>query len=446
MRVLAFASLLLLASPNWASAETCDAECAGHGACFTERGTLACLCEPGYAAVGLTCVATEHDELASRARHAARIGERVVAIAEAQVGRRRAQVRDGDDALDDYLSDEEWWCSDFVAWTYMRAGVPLDGGAMGGWLVTNNEAVGAWFAARDRWHPRGDGYVPRPGDFVRMPTERGGHAAIVTHVRGTTLHTVEGNVSGEVARGVYYHYPQNPLLAGFGQVALDNEPPAVELDAPESDAIVGLPLVLHGAVRDDGPADALAIRFRASAPDVVVQADGPDAIVTFRRPGRFEIGLEADDGEHTTRVTVDVRARTDDPPIVALRARDGAPLFAVLEASVDDEASPALLWEAVSGPGEVELADPERARTDATFSAPGRYELALTADDGTHRVERRIVVDVQAAGIGVTGIGCAVSPAAQPRRGLIPTCVGACLHALALLGRVARRSKTRGPA
>ena len=43
---------------------------------------------------------------------------------------------------------------------------------------------------------------------------------------------------------------------------------------------------------------------------------------------------------------------------------------------------PALTWTKVSGPGTVTFADPKAPVTTATFSAPGEYELRLTADNG----------------------------------------------------------------
>ncbi len=405
MRRLSIAlTLTLLAAPASAQDDPCAGEtCSARGECFAERGIAACLCEEGQAAVGLTCVAVEGGADPLRARRAPGIGERVASLAEAQVGRKRHQVRHEDDALTDYLADGEWWCADFVSWVYRQAGVPFDGGAMGGWLLTNNHVLARWFERRGLFHPRGDGYAPEPGDFVRFPTERGGHAGLVVEVRGTTLYTVEGNVNGAVSRERYYHYPDNPLIAGFGQLALDNATPEVEVGA-DREVLVDERVTLQGSAEDDGPPERLLVTWSADAPDVTIRhASRPEAEVTLPRPGRFALTLAASDGEHTTRETVTLTAVRDDPPQVVLRTTERAPLFAALEAEVFDEGEPALTWRTVDGPGDVDLSDPTSPRPEARFTDAGRYVLALTADDGRHTTEQRLTLDVEAG-----GLGCAV--------------------------------------
>lgn len=408
-RILLLTVVIALPAQAQAQGACADVDC-GAGVCFAERGTPGCLCDDGFAAVGLECARSEHDdELVLRARRRPGAAERAVAIAEAQLDRKRAQIEHGGDALSDYLAPDEWWCSDFVAWVYQQAGVPFSGGAMGGWLLTNNHAMERWFATRGMWVDRRsdamDEYVPQPGDFVRFPTERGGHAAIVVRANGTTLHTIEGNVSGEVARGRYFHYRDNPLIAGFGRVALDNAPP--EVDAGEAlDVLVGDTITLAGHVQDDGPAEALRVAWTADVPGVAwTGADRAEAEARFDRPGRFELTLEADDGEHVVQRSVRVTARRDDPPALTLRERERGPLWTRLSAEVVDEGTPALRWEVRDGPGDVELSDPAAADTEAHFSAPGRYVLALAADDGVNLAEQRLTVHVQAA-----SFGCAATP------------------------------------
>ena len=51
-------------------------------------------------------------------------------------------------------------------------------------------------------------------------------------------------------------------------------------------------------------------------------------------------------------------------------------------------------WTMLNGPGRVTFAPPASARTKATFSTPGLYELELSASDGefTERVRLNVKV------------------------------------------------------
>lgn len=70
--------------------------------------------------------------------------------------------------------------------------------------------------------------------------------------------------------------------------------------------------------------------------------------------------------------------------------------------AVDDEGLPregklTVAWKATRGPGTVTFANPNAARTRATFSAPGAYELELTASDSQLEGRTRVTVMVKAA-------------------------------------------------
>jgi len=99
------------------------------------------------------------------------------------------------------------------------------------------------------------------------------------------------------------------------------------------------------------------------------------------------------------------------PPIVRVlgasaRGRGALPALSVavseelnLFGSVSDEGLPrngklSVEWRQLSGPGTVKFTSPQMARTRATFSAPGTYELELSATDGelTNRTRLRVVV------------------------------------------------------
>ena len=89
--------------------------------------------------------------------------------------------------------------------------------------------------------------------------------------------------------------------------------------------------------------------------------------------------------------------------VLGLAGRDTALTATVSEplnlfGSVSDEGLPregalTAAWRLVSGPGQVTFTDPAAARTRATFSAPGMYELELSASDSV--LEARTVVTVK---------------------------------------------------
>jgi hypothetical protein len=54
---------------------------------------------------------------------------------------------------------------------------------------------------------------------------------------------------------------------------------------------------------------------------------------------------------------------------------------------------PTLQWSKVSGPGEVQFADPTARSTEATVSETGTYVLRLTADDGAHQVSDEVTIE-----------------------------------------------------
>jgi hypothetical protein len=51
----------------------------------------------------------------------------------------------------------------------------------------------------------------------------------------------------------------------------------------------------------------------------------------------------------------------------------------------------------LSGPGTVRFTDPDKARTRASFSAPGAYELELWASDSMLEDRTKVVVTVGTA-------------------------------------------------
>lgn len=83
------------------------------------------------------------------------------------------------------------------------------------------------------------------------------------------------------------------------------------------------------------------------------------------------------------------------PPTLSVAVGEELNLFG----SISDEGLPrdgklTVEWKQLSGPGTVKFTSPQAARTRSTFSAPGTYELELSANDGelTNRARVRVVV------------------------------------------------------
>ena len=217
---------LVLGATTVAGAERpcADVDCSGHGVCIAEDTRPACLCDRGFVAEGLQCVPKPEPPQSPVGGEVS--GEAIVAVARAEVGRELPAVGleqlEYPGALQDHLPVDELWCTDFVAWVYKVAGVPLGGGYEGGWLVTNNRALRRYFERRGLWvdhtAPAFASFEPRPGDYVRIRTRTWGHSAIVERVEGDTLHIIEGNARGVVRATAYPSFRTHPKVDGFGIV------------------------------------------------------------------------------------------------------------------------------------------------------------------------------------------------------------------------------------
>jgi len=134
------------------------------------------------------------------------ISDDIVSIAVAENGRGPQEV--GREInfypydLGRYLGPDEAWCSEFVAWVYRVAGDPFTGGYEGGWLLRSSTQIRSWFQNNKRFINKSDpdwnSFIPVAGDYIRYDTSGGGHSGIVRYVEGSTLYTVEGNVSNLV--------------------------------------------------------------------------------------------------------------------------------------------------------------------------------------------------------------------------------------------------------
>jgi len=77
------------------------------------------------------------------------------------------------------------------------------------------------------------------------------------------------------------------------------------------------------------------------------------------------------------------------------RARSNAPRNAEPAPAENPGPAPATTWSKVSGPGDVQFADPKAAFTTATFSTPGAYVLEVTADNGSTKASSTLSVKVE---------------------------------------------------
>jgi hypothetical protein len=212
---------LLLAWPEAALAQACSGvRCSGHGTCMEERSQPYCFCEEGFSAEGLECQPSgaAHDPERPPG------GMHIVGVALAEEGRDLPHIgatrHSAPGPLAGFLRPDDLWCSDFVSWVYRAAGIPFSGGYAGGWHLTNNQMIRAWYARRGMFvakdTPEWRDVRPMPGDYVRIHTPTWGHSAIVRYASSDTLYTIEGNAGGRVITTRYTNWRTHERIDGFG--------------------------------------------------------------------------------------------------------------------------------------------------------------------------------------------------------------------------------------
>lgn len=122
---------------------------------------------------------------------------------------------------------------------------------------------------------------------------------------------------------------------------------------------------------------------------------------------------DAIDGEATLRLTLDngtwweitareIDAQLNHPPTVAIseptvgtvNLPSGVGLWLAAQALDPDGDALAVLWERISGPGEVTFDDPAALETGARFAADGDYLLRVTVDDGEYTATAEVTARV----------------------------------------------------
>jgi hypothetical protein len=141
-----------------------------------------------------------------------------------------------------YHGHDGGWCSEFVSWVYLQAGDPFTGGASDGgactedWAMSTLYRVIAGFGRKEYWQVQtievinanwqagpDNPLAPQPGDYVFFSNTTGidrAHSGLVKEMQGTSLLTVEGNVSNlvkELTRSNWRTYQDgNTVVKGIG--------------------------------------------------------------------------------------------------------------------------------------------------------------------------------------------------------------------------------------
>jgi CHAP domain len=131
-------------------------------------------------------------------------GQRIVAIAESQVGQTEQPPGSNESpAIAEYRTATQGaipgapWCAYFASWAARQAGQPL--GSQGQGLGAVSE-IWSWAQSVGRAMPNGPGVVPQPGDLIVFGGE---HVGIVKQVLPNgDIETIEGNYENKVALNV----------------------------------------------------------------------------------------------------------------------------------------------------------------------------------------------------------------------------------------------------
>jgi hypothetical protein len=131
-------------------------------------------------------------------------GERIVAIAESQLGQTEQPPGSNESpAIAQYRSASAGaipgapWCAYFASWVARQAGEPMGEQGQGAGAVSE---VWSWAQSAGRAIPNGPGVVPQPGDLIVFGDE---HVGIVRDVLPDgQIQTIEGNYENKVAANV----------------------------------------------------------------------------------------------------------------------------------------------------------------------------------------------------------------------------------------------------
>jgi RHS repeat-associated protein len=191
-----------------------------------------------------------------------------------------------------------------------------------------------------------------------------------------------------------------------------NQPPVVNAGPSITIAQPTTTATLNGTATDDGlPNGTLTVAWSQVSGPATVTFNSPNTAVTkatFSTLGVYVLKLTASDTQlsssSTVMVTV-VPSSANQAPVV-----NGGPNQAIvlptssvtLNGTATDDGLPSgtllISWSQVSGPGSVVFSNPTQAVTQATFDAPGLYDLRLTANDTELSSSSDVLVYVYTSG------------------------------------------------
>jgi RHS repeat-associated protein len=177
-----------------------------------------------------------------------------------------------------------------------------------------------------------------------------------------------------------------------------NQPPKVNAGPSQTIALPTTTVTLSGSATDDGLPNPPGVTTLAWS---VVSGPGPvtfgspasaTTTATFTLAGTYVLRLTASDSQlsASSDVAVVVKPQSQNqPPTVSAGPNQTINLpttTVTLNGTATDDGLPvgstlSVSWSKVSGPGTVVFASPSSARTTATLSVPGVYDLRLSASD-----------------------------------------------------------------
>jgi RHS repeat-associated protein/uncharacterized repeat protein (TIGR01451 family) len=242
------------------------------------------------------------------------------------------------------------------------------------------------------------------GTTVTPSVPTGGLAAGTTFTSNVPFKigsTLSGNISSAAtltwqdANGNNYGPRTGSVTTQVTTVAPANQPPVVTVGPDQTITYPTNTASLTGTATDDGfpVGSTLQISWsKVVGPGNVtfLNAAQPNTQATFSLPGNYILRLSASDGQYTSSGTVRIAFTAPSSGGITVSAGPDQvivfPNSATLSGSAGDSApgsAVAVGWSLVSGPGTASFANPGSLSTTVTFSAPGVYDLRLTASDGT---------------------------------------------------------------
>jgi RHS repeat-associated protein len=195
------------------------------------------------------------------------------------------------------------------------------------------------------------------------------------------------------------------------QIKQSNKPPIVNAG---QDQVTTLPIntvALNGSATDDGlpTGSTLTYLWTTIAGPGAVSFSSPNSPATaasFSAQGFYVLRLSVSDSQLTGSADVHITVLPqNNPPVVNAGPNQVITLpdnVVFLQGAASDDGLPAgslltTTWSLVSGPGAVEFGNPNAAITTALFTAPGVYDLRLSANDSQYLAASDVTITVNPA-------------------------------------------------